>query len=94
MPEAPANLNQTLPPLGDLQAQMDRLEEMMSLVMKAVRRGEQQYTVREAAQLLGRGESTIWAYIKDGRLGSTKEGGARVILGRHIEEFQRDTRSA
>lgn len=75
--------------LARLMAKIEGIEETMGLLARTVISGEERYTIKEAARLLRRAESTIWAYVSDGRLGSVKESGRRMILRRHIEEFQR-----
>lgn len=45
------------------------------------------YTVREVAEMLGYGESKVWALVIQRDLRSLKDGGSRRILPEWVDEY-------
>ena len=49
------------------------------------------YGPEEAARLLGRGEATIWRWIRSDKILTVRIGGRTLIPEKEIERLQRET---
>jgi excisionase family DNA binding protein len=48
------------------------------------------YGPEEAAKLLGKGEATIWRWLRDGKILAVKVGGRTLIPEKEIERLKKE----